>query len=390
MAGSTQALAKLLAGQAGARLSVPERLLLVERAETPSEIQAALSDASLVAMTGFQRAGWVRSIYRWMAPAVDADPVVVSVRDPVSGGIICVLPLVIVRESGLRIARFADLGVCDYNAPLLGPAAGEATNWASVVSAVKRAMSDCDVVQLERMPQVAGAGLAQLSTARAARHSGNALTVVDSVDTYIAGRGKKYRKEVERCFRVLAGEGAWEFSRCVTPDQIAAAYSALERQQGERHADKHDAYTLSQPQYAKFYREVLADGLQSGAAIFMLKVDGNIIAVLLGVVYQSTFLLLRIANGGEAWRHVSPGRLIVVCAMKELFAQGVNTFDMGIGDYQFKRGFGTEPIVLVDVLEPISLKGRAWVLAQRMRARLRDNERVRGVVQMVRARLGKT
>jgi CelD/BcsL family acetyltransferase involved in cellulose biosynthesis len=118
-------------------------------------------------------------------------------------------------------------------------------------------------------------------------------------------------------------------------------------------------------------------------------VDGTIIAVLLGVVHQSTFLLLRIANGGEAWRHVSPGRLIVVCAMRELFAQGVATFDMGIGDYQFKRGFGTEPIALVDLLEPVSVKGRAWVMAQRFKARLRENERVRGWVNAVRARSGK-
>jgi CelD/BcsL family acetyltransferase involved in cellulose biosynthesis len=361
----------------------------VERIETEAGIHAALNDASLVAVTGFQRAAWLRAIYRWMAPAVDAQPVVLTVRDQASGGVVCVLPLVIVRQSGLRIARFADLGVCDYNAALLGPAADATTDWREVLAAIKRDLGDCDVVHLERMPQIAGDGLATLPGVTPARHNGNALTVVDSVDTYIAGRGKKYRKEVERCFRVLASAGAWEFARATTPDEITAAYDALERQQGERHADKHDAYTLSQPQYAKFYRAVLADGPESGAVIFTLKVDGKIIAVLLGVVHQSTFLLLRIANGGEAWRHVSPGRLIVVCAMKELFTQGVATFDMGIGDYQFKRGFGTEPIALVDLVEPVSVKGRAWVMAQRFKARLRQNERVRGWVNAVRARLGK-
>jgi CelD/BcsL family acetyltransferase involved in cellulose biosynthesis len=389
MSGSAQGLVEDRAGQAAVRVALPAQGFTVERVEPAAGIEAALSQASLLTMTGFQRAAWLGAIYRWMAPAVDAQPVVLTVRDQMSGGIVCVLPLAIVRESGLRIARFADLGVCDYNAVLLGPAANETTVWREVLAAIKRDLRDCDVVHLERMPQGACDGLSALPGITPARHNGNALTVTDSVDAYIAGRGKKYRKEVERCFRVLAGEGAWEFARAVRPDEITAAYDALERQQGERHADKHDAYTLSQPQYAMFYRAVLADGADSGAVIFTLRVDAAIIAVLLGVVHQSTFLLLRIANGGEAWRHVSPGRLIVVCAMRELFAQGVATFDMGIGDYQFKRGFGTEPIALVDLLEPVSVKGRAWVMAQRFKGRLRENERVRGWVNAVRARLGK-
>ncbi len=373
----------------------------VERADSAAGIEAALNEPSLVAQTGFQRAAWLLAIYREMTPAMGARPLVLMVRDSSSGGLVCALPLVIVRESGLRIARCADLGVNDYNAALVGPLASEHTDWSGVVAAIKRTLTDCDVLHVERMPQVmlqvmlqvitqvSGMPLSMLPTVTPARHSGNALTVTDSVDSYIAGRGKKYRKEVERCFRVLASAGAWEFSRATTPDQIGAAYDALEQQQGERHADKHDAYTLSQPRFAKFYRAVLADHAASGAVIFTIQVDGRIIAVLLGVVHQATFLLLRIANGGEAWRHVSPGRLIVVCAMRELFDQGVATFDMGIGDYQFKRGFGTQPIALVDLVVPISLKGMAWVGAHRLKARLRESARVRGWVNAIRARLGK-
>ena len=73
--------------------------------------------------------------------------------------------------------------------------------------------------------------------------------------------------------------------------------------------------------------------------------------------------------------------------MRHFCAQGVKTFDMGIGDYAFKRGFGTEPIALADLIVPLSWRAIPYVTSLRLKDRLRKNERLVETVRTVKARL---
>ena len=57
------------------------------------------------------------------------------------------------RERGLRTIEFADLGVTDYNAPILGPAAPSTESAAAAVwQHVLRALPECDLIHLRKMP----------------------------------------------------------------------------------------------------------------------------------------------------------------------------------------------------------------------------------------------
>jgi CelD/BcsL family acetyltransferase involved in cellulose biosynthesis len=375
-------------GQRIGTLSLAAGPYAVERWDSAEALHALMAGPEAArAVTGFQQSDWLEGIYRHLAPTTGARAVVLAVRLAVGGALVLVLPLVVRRDSGFEIAYAADLGVSDYNVPLAGPGGGVPLNAKALMAAIKRALPDVDVVCLDRMLCCAANPLASHPSAQPSRHQGNALTIIDSVDAYVRSRGKKYRKEVERCFRVLASEGPWAFARCVRDPDIAVAFAALERQQAQRHADSTEDYALAQPEFADFYRDALRRGsTHSGAQIFTLSVKGEIIAVLLGVVHDTTFILLRIANGGDAWRHVSPGRLIVVEAMRALFESGVRTFDMGIGDYQFKRGFGAEKVALVDLVDAVSVKGMAWVACVRTKRALRQNEQLRRLVTRWRER----
>jgi CelD/BcsL family acetyltransferase involved in cellulose biosynthesis len=353
----------------------------IERLETPEAVVAACGVA--LPPTAFQAPPWLRAAYATLAPAIGAHPLGLAISMPGGSARNVVLALEVHREGGLVVARFADFGVADYNAPLgIGSTPAEVVDPIALMAAVTRALRGVDVVHLERMI-VARNPLATHPGAMPARHDGNSLTIIDSVDDYIRSRGKKYRKEIERCTRVLASEGAWAFTRAATPGDIEAACTALDAMQSARHADKTDAYALSEPRFSAFYRAVLAD--PSGLAqIFTLTLEGRIIAVLMGTVQAGTFTLLRIANGGEQWRHFSPGRLIVVEAMRHFCARNVKTFDMGIGDYAFKRGFGTEPVPLVDLVVPITWLGLSYATAVRVKARLRRSPWVRAMATRIR------
>ena len=152
--------------------------------------------------------------------------------------------------------------------------------------------------------------------------------------TLFARAVKNFRKEVERCHRLWEKGGAPRFYRATTPEEIARVYSVLEEQQSARHAALGSKYVLDEPAYRAFYERLAMDGSEAElAALFAVEAQGEIIATLFGIVHDGAFTLLRISTAGHAWGHLSPGRLVVVEAMKYFVARGVRRFDMGIGDY---------------------------------------------------------
>jgi len=325
----------------------------------------------------FQRQSWLRPIYENLAADLGATAVAVCVANAVSGDLAMVLPLIQQREGGLTVVTWASLGVSDYGAPLLGPAAPETAREAEALwKAVKRALAGVDTIELANMPaMIAGRvnPLARLSACLPSRHQGHTLTLTGSVEAFLASRGKKYRKEAERCGRLLADMGTVEFRRAETQSEIAAAYATLETQQRDRHAGRGSGYRLNEHAYARFFREALVAGTASGAVhIFTLKAGAETAAVLYGISHAGTFTLLRISTGGEAWKRASPGRLIVLETMRYFLSHGVSTFDMGIGDYDFKHGFGVEVTELTDAISALTLRGTPRTGALRLKAKIRQ------------------
>ena len=73
--------------------------------------------------TPFQSATWLAALDSVLAPALAASIELIWVTDAASRDLIVALPIAVRRIGGLRVAEIADLGVADYQAPLIGPAA---------------------------------------------------------------------------------------------------------------------------------------------------------------------------------------------------------------------------------------------------------------------------
>ena len=351
------------------------------------EALAALDSVqgSLVS-TGFQSLNWLTVLYEDLAPAKRAMPRVIVVTERNSGEIAFVLPLVIKKKRAMRVARFADLGVSDYGGPILGPA--PLTKRRSIRRAwraVRQALRDVDMIRLERMPAEIG-GRANPLVTRAgvtpARHSGNVLTIETTVEDFLRARGKKYRKEVERCTRLWQKEANPRFARCLTPDEIARGYREMEEQQSARHEALGSKYVLDEPAFRSFYERLVMDGTECELGyLFTLEANNEVVAALFGIVHDGTFTLLRIANGGERWSHLSPGRLVIVESMKYFVERGVRRFDFGIGDYPFKRGFGVTEVPLYDLIVARDITALPKALYHQIVARARKSDRIRALVR---------
>lgn len=370
----------------GAR-DTPAPRYRVERFSAPGEFFSRLA-AGHAEATPFQDARWLEPLLDEVAPAHGASFVGLVTTEHDTGALAMALPLVVRRVKGLSIAGFANFGVSDYGGPILGPAApSDRASATHVWRQIAGKLSEVDALHLESMPRtIAGRinPLAGLPGTLAARHSGHSVTVSGTVEEFLRARGKKYRKEVERCYRQLEKEGTWTFTRAETRDELAAIYEALEQQQRARRQRAGDTYSLDRPEYSRFYERLLREGRESGFAhLFALRSGTEIVATLLGLTTGGTFTLLRISNAGERWRHVSPGRLVVIEAMRTLTEKGIRRFDMGIGDYAFKDGFGAGTEPLTDLVRGLTLKGHAYAALVHAKARARRNPRLRTMIGFI-------
>lgn len=306
---------------------------------------------------GFQTLDWLTVLYEELAPSRKAMPRLVVVTERDSDDVALVLPLLVAREGVLKVASFADLGVSDYGGPILGPVRlADRSVIRRVWRSVRSAMRDIDLIRFERMPAEIG-GRPNPLLMRLGRSPalsiGSVLTVPDTVETYLGGIGKKYRKEVERCYRLWQKEPAPRFYRATTADEIAHVYLALVEQQSRRHAAPHSKNILDELAFGSFYERLAIDGSDAGlSALFALEANGEIIATLFGIVHDGAFTRLSISTGGKEWGHLSPGRLVVIEAMKYFAARGVRHFDMGIGEHPLGRGFGAKHVPLYDLVVP--------------------------------------
>ncbi len=334
-----------------------------------------------VASTAFQRLSWLNALFAELLPVAAAQPILADVRTG-EGSLVLMLPLVATHERGLSVLRVPSFGVSDYGGPILGPAVATS---ADIWNGIKRALRKHDLIVLENMPGVIHGRTNPLAAAPGtfpAQHHRNALTLSGTVDEFLRALGKKYRKEVERCSRLLADRGEPVFRRAETVDDISAAYAVLEQQQADRRHEAGGDYLLERPAYSRFYKTLLTNGLSDGSAhIFTLSAGGDIGACLLGITNGGTFKLLRISTAGGDWKRISPGRLVVVEAMRYFASRGVRRFDMGIGDYPFKQGFGIEPEPLVTLEAALTAKAWPRFAMSRTRRRLRDIELLRRAVR---------
>ncbi len=345
------------------------------------------------AQSAFNAPLWLEPLIETLAPHAGAEAMGLIVRRRECGRIAGVLPLVVRSEHGLKTVRFADFGVSDYAAPLMGdawPEAGDEAAAAAFRQAVRDGLSAYDVLRIERLtPTILGRPnpLTAYAGAGASRMAGNVIVVPDTVAAYVAALGRKIRKEVDRCRRNIEEEGTLVLSRATTGSEALAALDALDSLQAARWKDTEGRYRLDQPAFVRFYRAVAERGVPAGfAEVMTVHSKDVLVGAVFGIHAADRFIVLRIASDDGRWGRFSPGRITVLAVMDCLVGAGVRTFDLGIGSYDFKRRLGAEPLALVDVTAPLSWIGFPMAAGVRTKAFLGRQPALKRIADQIRGR----
>ena len=344
------------------------------------------------AQSAFASPYWLGPLSDTLAPSAGAQVFGLVVRARDSGAVAAVLPLAVRQENGVKTVRFADFGVSDYAAPLIGPAWPEEASAAAFRDAVRVGLSSFDLLRIERLlPEVAGRPnpLAAHPNAAPSRMSGNVMVVPDTVAAYVAALGRKMRKEVDRCRRHIEEIGPITLQRASTGAEGLDMLAALETLQSARWDARDDRgrYRLDQPAYARFYRLVVERGVPARfAEVLTVHAGDKLVGAIFGIRAADRFIVLRIASNDEELGRFSPGRITVLSVLDCMIGEGIRTFDLGIGAYDFKRRLGAEPMALVDITAPLSWIGFPVAAGVRTKAMLGRQPALKRLADQIRGR----
>jgi CelD/BcsL family acetyltransferase involved in cellulose biosynthesis len=349
--------------------------------------QAAARWTADSAGTPFQDPRWLGAWYGAFCESGTLQPLIAIVLDAATSEQIALLPLMRRVQGGIRIVEFADLGLTDYNAPLLargapGDAAGMAALGRALVAALRRAPGGADLLRLQKMPpELDGRRNPFISLGRAGSCSlnGNLIDIGDHLCSY---RAAIKRMQLPRSWRVFSRHPGAAFRIVTNPAEALALLETTDSQQEARMRSLDLAFNLNTGPRAKFYRELITRGIGDGyTVVSALTCDEATVATVLGIRRENTFIFLRISNAGPRWSHCSPSRLTIERTIDALSAQGVTRFDLSVGNYAFKRRFGAVPLPLTDVSILLGWRGLPLLLrdhaAQWLRRYPLLSERVR-------------
>ena len=315
--------------------------------------------------TAFQHGYWLGA---WYQAFHDLAPLIAVISDVTTGNDIAMVPMISLVRRGIRIVEFADLGVSDNNAPILArdaaldPAATNAISRA-LVEALRALPDRFDLLRLRKMPaQVGGQPNPLVSLGRIGSSSlnGNLVPMGDDYGTYQASIK---RMQMPRCWRVFSRHAGARFEIATDVARAHELMDVMDVQQQARMRKLGSPFVLNDETHARFYREVVRQGVAEGyAVVSALVCDEAVVATALGVRNGATYYLLRISHGGDSWSSCSPGLLVAERTMAALHAKGVRRFDLSIDNQDYKRRFGAERVPLTDVSFALSWRGLpyAW------------------------------
>lgn len=329
--------------------------------------------------TAFQHGYWLGA---WYKAFHDLAPLIALISDAATGRDIAVVPMISHLRRGIRIVEFADFGVSDNNAPIL---ALDAALDAAATDAIGKALIDAlralpdrfDLLRLKKMPAHIGGNpnpLVSLGRIGSCSLNGNLALTGDDYEDYQASIK---RMQMPRCWRVFCRHAGARFEVATDVARARELLDVMDVQQQARMQKLGSRFVLNDETHAQFYREIARQGVADGyAVISALVCDEAIVATTLGVRFGATYFLLRISHASNSWSSCSPGLLVTERTMAALHAEGVRRFDLSIGNQDYKRRFGAEPVRLTDVSVALSWRGLPFALRDHAAQGLRRHPRL--------------
>ena len=326
--------------------------------------------------SAFQSTAWLQDWFSTLGAQPGLQPVFVRAWSGTGEQDDVLLPLVRRQRGGYVELDAPDLGVSDYNAPLLrGGLQFTPESAAALWRGVGPLLAQCgDILRIDKMLPDTPASpnpLALSLRVHPCSTGGHDFSAARGWEPWRQSLSRQVRREGERHARVFARWPGAKFVRVDDPHHAALVFERLEQMQ-DAHLARAAGYVLNQPAYRALYERRLRGGLADGSVVLTcLQVGNEVVAALYALRHGPRCTVVRVAHGAQAWKAFAPGRLLIERSVQHLLQDGVQHIDLGVGDHAHKRHFGCQRRPLLQVAEPLTLRGHLVRRVWQLRAALR-------------------
>jgi CelD/BcsL family acetyltransferase involved in cellulose biosynthesis len=355
-------------------------LARVEIHESPAEILDIWAQLETnAACSAYQTRAFLLTWIATVGAACRIKPIFVTARDN-KGEIIALLPLGIERRGGISRMIFLGGKESNFNLGLFPrPDIFIGSDMDGLLRMIARALGPKapDVFVLLNQPYSWDGVTNPLSLLPHQPSPSYAYEVALPRDPQVffsARQSKERRKKLRKKEARLAAMGKLTHitNECQASTQaILSAFFAQKTLRCEQQALDTD---FSDPNLQQFYEILSKPSFDRGPAMELhaLACCHRIVAVFGGIRFYDRFSGMIISFDADVEiAKSSPGELLLTRVISAQCGRGVTTFDLGIGEADYKDIYCDTPVPLFDAFLPITVKGRAYSIYESLLRRLR-------------------
>jgi CelD/BcsL family acetyltransferase involved in cellulose biosynthesis len=313
-------------------------------------------------LTPYQSEAWVNAWAETLGRAEGAEVRALIVSDS-AGQPLGLLPLALTRRFGITIARMPGGKHANFAMPVLAKGApGDPAAWRGALLDAGR-MAGIDLFALDAVPTryegvdnplAACCGVPALSHAYSAR-------LAPDLETFLKARmSGESRKKLRAKERKLAYLGTLSHEVASDDAAINGALTAFLAQKSARFRAQGIADPFESAAAQAFLARA-ATGVPTAPGrlhLHVLRIDARIVAVF-GVVRAGgrASAMFTSFDPDPAIARFSPGEVLLATMIGAFCAEGLTTFDLGVGDGAYKRDYCETVETLTDVRLPVTALG---------------------------------
>lgn len=298
------------------------------------------------------------------------------VRDGATGTAILLLPLVVTRRGGVFVASLIGGKHANFHMPLFCAQAGAHLSPDAVrghLIALARRLG-VDVFAFSNMPRSwrDQPNPLALPGARPGANQAYWTSFADRpADGPAVPLGRDARKKLRRKREILGEIGPVSVRRARSPAEARGALAAFLAHKALRMSELGVENPFAHPGTRAFLDAVTRPDERGEApvAVWSLCVGDRIVASFGAACdgKRASGMFIAFENSPDVAR-ASPGDLLIQSVTEDLFADGYDSFDLGVGAARYKAQFCDRVEDVLDLTLPVTLRGRVFAASLRLRA----------------------
>lgn len=314
--------------------------------------------------TAYQRYHWVDLIVRQLLPGKKAELVIVELLCAATLEPVMLFPLMQRRYPGYSEITWLSCDVCDYATPLLArPTVFSKQHAAAVWAAVRSALPPTDRIRIDAIPADLASHvqnpLSRLAGASASDVTAYGIALEGPTETLLKRLCKPaFSNKVGRKWRQLEKLGTVSFEEAQTSEDRDVIFGMLIKQRHRRFRELGRFDLLEHQNYRQFYRDAACMQAQDSAVrMFGLKVDDEWIATFYILVHAGYAHAILLTMDQGRWKRMAPGLLIIARTMEWASRNGLDYFDLSVGNRYYKEQIGAGSRSLLTIDESLTYRG---------------------------------